>query len=147
LEIPGLHVEEVLRVENALLYQRYYLHRESLGNGGNEKWLWHGSAAVDSIIEDGFEKFYTNLDFNTLGDCFYAAIDLRLPDYIAKGTGVKPVPGELRQILLVRVAIGECIEKERILQGKPLVVDDPLSGPHTSEEWQKQQALCQQEGT
>ena len=69
--IDGVEVVDVERNENANLWAKYSLDRDTVreqaAGDANERWLWHGTDALDDVLETGFNTAYASLEFNAYG--------------------------------------------------------------------------------
>ena len=91
ISASGMDVDvlEVARCQNKRLFVKYDLERTSVaaarGGNCNERWLWHGTDALDSIITDGFNTFaYASMAFNAYGFGNYFAPDAKLSDFFIR---------------------------------------------------------------
>lgn len=86
--------------------------KKNRGGDGNERWLWHGTDALESVLEGGFNsQAYASLSFNAYGAGNYFAPDAKLSDYFIRGSRGKA--GE-KKLILARVACGNIVEKEHL---------------------------------
>ena len=110
-----LEIRRVERNENDNLYSKYFLDRDTvkLGNRGdaNERWLWHGTDALDDVLTGGFNTAYASLEFNAYGVGNYFAPDPRLADFFIRSA--RGSSGE-KKIILTRVACGSIGERDAI---------------------------------
>jgi hypothetical protein len=124
IEMSRMSVEilAVERCQNRQLFVTYDLNRTRVaaarGGDCNERWLWHGTDSLISIITDGFNAFtYASLAFNAYGFGNYFAPDAKLSDFFirdARGghTGEK-------KVILTRVCCGNIAEKSHLGQLLP----------------------------
>jgi hypothetical protein len=108
----------VSRCQNKRLFVQYDQERTKVAiNRGdcNERWLWHGTDALDSIITNGFNAFtYGSLSFNAYGLGNYFAPDAKLSDYfIREARG--GFDGE-KKLILARVCCGRIADKTNLVQ-------------------------------
>ena len=115
----GLEIRSVERNENGNLYSQYWHSRDlvTLNNRGdaNERWLWHGTDALDDVLSSGFKIQYASLDFNVYGAGNYFAPDPKLADFFIRPS--RGSSGE-KKIILARVACGSIGERTGI-RGTP----------------------------
>ncbi|CAE8647368.1 unnamed protein product [Polarella glacialis] len=147
----GVTVERVERWENQAGYMPFAAHRQAVtaetsGNNNNnncnhggiedvELWLFHGTDAVDAVLENGFRISHANLDVrhNRYGLGVYFARDPRLAHYFAQSNRNKAVSAESaqqqQQLILARVVVGCCAPRVALRQQQQLLSPEHREPP------------------
>lgn len=139
----GMDVEvlDVSRCQNKQLLVTYDLERTRVaaecGDGNcNERWLWHGTDALDSVITDGFNLIaYASMAFNAYGFGNYFAPDAKLSDFFIRSARGGS-SGE-KKLILARVCCGKIADKTHLKRLLPAgTPQHRLPNGEMNEKWQ-----------
>ncbi|CAK8994206.1 unnamed protein product [Durusdinium trenchii] len=125
----GIQVERVERWENQAV-------RVGLGPAEEvELWLFHGTDAVDAVLENGFRISHAQLDsrHNRYGVGVYFARDPRLAHHFAQ-MSKSGKQTEICQVILARVVVGRCALKAPLKDQRQLLRPEhrePPTGFHS----------------
>jgi len=124
----GTVVEQVERWESQAAFMPFVAHRQAVvdelgwASEDVELWLFHGTDAVDAVLENGFRISHANhsVKHNRYGIGVYFARDPRLAHFFVQGRRNEP-PREMCQLILARVVVGSCARRPPIRQQEDLL--------------------------